>query len=581
MRESRIGTFLKDNQAALFYSFILGVLYIFPLILSPVFKRVFTDSILIDGTVEWLGPLLLLMGGIAVFSALVTWLQRNCLLRLANRIELSGAASYMWRLFNAPPELFHHKDSFALLSGAETSSLIARLLTVDMLSLFPAAVSVLFYFGIMFRNDAALSLIVLVLAAVNLLGQKIQSLLVKKFSRPSPEQYSLRDLGLRDERIGSRGLRSIETFKAAASETHFFQQMMSSKIRIINARGPEDEAEASAPFGDLPEIFFLSLLLLISALRIMNRELSVGSYLEFQAYAAAFFYPMSQVLSAPALFSRLEERLQGLYRELETGSTPEEPAPGVSASAVPAPAPGKLQGYVTFREVCFSYPGGAPLLDMFSLSLKPGERAAIVGKSGSGKSMVVKLLQGLYRPGSGEVAIDGITPDRISRETFTASIGCANQKISFFTASIRDNITLWDDTVPDAAVYRAVRDVGLHSFVATLEGGYDYVLEENGRILSGGQQQQMELARALVCNPSLLILDEVNGAIDPGMIREIEGHFKRRGCTILQTTQILSPVVDYDEIILLERGRILGRGTHGELLESSPWYAALFRKGEI
>jgi ABC-type multidrug transport system fused ATPase/permease subunit len=173
-----------------------------------------------------------------------------------------------------------------------------------------------------------------------------------------------------------------------------------------------------------------------------------------------------------------------------------------------------------------------------------------------------------------------MAPDRISRDLFTASVGCANQKISLFTASIRDNITLWDDTVSDAAVYQAAREVGLHSFIATLEGGYDYILEENGRILSGGQRQRMELARALVHNPSLLILDEVNGAIDPGMIREIEGHFRRRGCAILQTTQVLSPVTGYNEIILLDRGKTLDRGTHKKLLKKSPWYAALFREGE-
>jgi ABC-type bacteriocin/lantibiotic exporter with double-glycine peptidase domain len=197
--------------------------------------------------------------------------------------------------------------------------------------------------------------------------------------------------------------------------------MISSIIRIINARGPEDEVEASAPFNELPEYFFLNLLLLISALRIMNRELSVGSYPEFQAYAAAFFYPMSQVLSAPALFSQLEERLEGLHQELETRIPPEGGVPEIS---VPAPesasssAPDKLQGFVTFREVSFPYPGGAPLLNRFSLSLKPGERATLAGKSGSGKNTVIKLLQGLCRPSSGEVSIDGMAPDRISRDLF-------------------------------------------------------------------------------------------------------------------------------------------------------------------
>ena len=572
MRYDRISAFLKDNRAALGYTFILGLLLLFPLIMAPIFKRVFTDSILVDNIAEWLLPLLLLMGGISVFSAVLTWLQKNCVLRLSNKIELSGTASYMWRLFNAPPDLFRRKDSFVLLSGAGASSLIARTLTVDMLSLVPAGISVIFYFLMMFRMDAVLSLIVAALAALNLLAGKLQS-------RPAGEKRGPRELALQDERTGSRGLRSIETFKATASETYFFQQMMSSKIRIINARGRNDEAEASAPFGNLPELCFLNLLLLISALRIMNRELSIGSYLEFQAYAAAFFYPMSRTLSAPALFGRLEKRLGNLYRELEseTGGG-EEPRPAKAPALLGAKGT-KLRGHIEFKDICFSYPGCPPLLEGFNLTLEPGRRVAVVGKSGCGKSAVIKLLQGLYTPESGEVTIDGAAPAGIDGETFRASVGCANQKLSFFTASVRDNITLWDTEVSDGAVYRAVREAGLHGFVATLEGGYDHILQENGRVLSGGQQQRLEIARALIYDPSVLILDEVNSAIDPGMVAEIEANLQKRGCAILQATQILPAIIDYDEIILLEKGRVAARGAHRELLAASPWYASLYREG--
>jgi ABC-type bacteriocin/lantibiotic exporter with double-glycine peptidase domain len=579
MRYDRISAFLKDNRAALGYTFILGLLLLFPLIMAPIFKRVFTDSILVDNNAEWLLPLLLLMGGISVFSAVVTWLQKNCVLRLSNKIELAGTASYMWRLFNAPPDLFYRKDSFVLLSGAGASSLIARTLTVDMLSLLPAGISVIFYFLMMFRMDAVLSLIVAALATLNLLAGKLQSLLADAVARPSGERGGLRELALQDERTGSRGLRSIETFKATASEIYFFQQMISSKIRIINARGRNDEAEASSPFGNLPELCFLNLLLLISALRIMNRELSIGSYLEFQAYAAAFFYPMSRVLSAPALFGRLEKRLGDLYRELESETGGGEKTQWAKAPALLGEKGKKLRGRIEFKDVCFSYPGCPPLLEGFNLSLEPGRRAAIVGKSGCGKSAVLKLLQGLYTPESGEVTIDGAAPACIDGETFRASVGCANQKLSFFTASVRDNITLWDTEVSDGAVYRAVREAGLHSFVATLEGGYDHILEENGRILSGGQQQRLEIARALIYDPSVLILDEVNSAIDPGMVAEIEANLQKRGCAILQATQILPAIIDYDEILLLEKGRVAARGAHRELLAASPWYASLYREG--
>jgi ABC-type bacteriocin/lantibiotic exporter with double-glycine peptidase domain len=543
--------------------------------MSPIFKRVFTDSILINHTTEWLPTLLLLMTGVAVFSAVVVWLQKSCLLRLANKIELSGTTAYMWRLFNAPPDLFLQKDSFALLSGAGASALISKTLTADMISLFSALISVVFYYSMMLRLDLSMSLIVLALVIVNLLVGKLQSALVNAFSRSSPEPYSLRDLTLRDERIGSRGLRSIETFKATASETQFFQQIMSSKIRIVNAKGRDDEAEASGPFDDLPEIFFLNILLLISALRIMNRDFSIGSYLAFQAYAAAFFYPVGRVLAAPELFAKLENRLRGLYREL--GKEAEIKAENTSA---PVQAPGKLRGYIEFKDVSFSYPGSPPALEHFNLSLRPGQRLALVGRSGCGKSTVIKLLQGLYTPDSGEIIIDGIAPDRIDRETFIASIGCANQKLSFFTASIRDNITLWDKDVSDVAMGRAAKAVGLHNFIASLDGAYDHMLAENGRTLSRGQQQRMEIARALLYNPSIVILDEVNGGIDPPMLAAVERDLAARRCAVVQSTSLLSPVTGYDEIILLDRGRVAERGTHQELLGRSSWYADLFREEE-
>jgi ABC-type bacteriocin/lantibiotic exporter with double-glycine peptidase domain len=563
--------------------------------MSPIFKRVFTDSILINNTSEWLTPLLCLMGGIAVFSALVTWLQKTCLLRLSNKIELSGAASYMWRLFNAPIDLFSHKDSFVLISGAGASSLISKTLCSDMLSLFSAAVSVLFYYIMMFRMDRIMSLIVLALTVLNMVLGALQARLVSFVSPDSGEKLSPRDLRFRDERISSQGLQRIEAFKATASEMHFFQQMMSSKIRIINAKGKDDEAEASVPFDDFPEILFLNILLLISALRIMNREFTIGSYLAFQAYAAAFFYPMSRVLAAPGLFIKLEKRLRGLYRELETdkekpvlsslefveGSdakkTNSEDSP---VEAVHTESPQKLRGYIEFKDVSFSYAGGVSALEHFNLSLKPGQRAALVGKSGCGKSSAIKLIQGLYTPDSGEITIDGIPVSHIDRETFMTSIGCANQGMNFFTASVRDNITLWDDTVSDGAVYRAVKDVRLHSFIAALDGAYDHKLEENGRTLSGGQRQRLEIARALLYNPSIIIMDEVTSAIGSDMADEVEKSLKKRGCTVLQATQILSAIADYDKIILLERGRVIHRGTHGELLAASSWYADLFRKGE-
>ncbi|MDR1863153.1 MAG: ATP-binding cassette domain-containing protein [Treponema sp.] len=565
---------IKHNRLAILYVFILNMLLLLPAIMSPLFTQVFTDSILIDGIDEWLFPLLSVMAAAALFSGLVTWLQKNCLLRLSNKIELSGTASYMWRIFTAPLGFFYRQNSFVLLSRAGLTRIISESLTVDMLSLFTALVSVVLYFIMMIRLDLSMSVIALVLIILNMGFGRIQSAITKKILRREPEGASPLDLSLRDERLSATTIRNIEAFKSTASEPHAFKQMMSSKIRVINARSREDEEEALEPFNQFPSVFFLNILLLISALRIMNRELTIGSYLAFQSYAAAFFYPMNQVLSAPGLAAGLEKRLGELHRELDTDPVAETKKTRVSGEQK------KLRGFIEFRDVSFRYDQESPpALEHFYLSLKPGQRAALVGKSGSGKSTVIKLLQGLYLPDEGEILIDGLRPREISRDLYINSIGCANQRMSFFTASFRDNISLWDEDVSDQAVYRAANDVFLHDYISSLDGAYDYMLTEDGRNLSGGQRQRIEIARALLYDPSIVLLDEATGALGPSIGAGIEENLVRRGCTCLQAAHVLSNITAYDEIILLDQGRTAGRGTHQSLLKDSALYGDLFSGG--
>lgn len=600
MKLKQIRELVGHNRSALAYAFILNVLLLLPAIMSPVFTQVFTDSILIGSIDQWLFPLLGVMVAGAVFSGFATWLRKSCLLRLSNKIELSGTASYIWRILSAPLSFFHQKNSFEFLSRAGAVRLISETLTADILSLFTGLVSVVLYFTMMVRLDLSMTLIVLVLILVNFGISRIQSLMIEKLRRRKNQELSPRDLALRDEWLSTMALQNIETFKSTASEPHFFRQMMSSKIRIINAGSREDEAEALKPFNNLPSVFFMNILLLISAIRIMNREFTIGSYLAFQAYATAFFYPMSQALQAPGLLTTLEKRLEGLHRELtdtadDTGSVDTDTADdagtdtnnnrrlsGGNARHRSRKQPLKLRGSIEFRDVSFRYQAdAAPALEHFSLTLKPGQRAALVGKSGSGKSTVLKLLQGLYSPDQGDISIDGISPRNLDRDLYIRSIGCANQEMQFFSASFRDNITLWDDEVSDQAVYHAAKDVFLHDFISSLEGAYDYQMAEKGRNFSGGQQQRIEIARALLYNPSIVLLDEATGALGPAIGAGIEETLLRRGCTCLQATHVLANVSSYDEIILLDQGRTAARGSHRKLLSESALYAELYNRGRV
>ena len=549
-------TMLGKNKQIIFYVFALNLILLIPAALAPIFKQVFTDYVLGAGVMDWLPHLIVLMLGIALLASCVTWMQKSCLLRLANKVEIAGTSQYIWRLLNSPLSLFSKTDSYLLVSQANASSRVSKLLTRDILTLLFNIINVGFYLIMMLMLDTLMAGIVVSLVVVSFLMIKLKDFLVDKFSNEEKSESPF-ELNLKSDRISASGLEHIETFKSTSSETFFYQQVMGSKIAVVNASNDDDYEEAYSPLEELPAVIFFNILLLISAFRIMDRNFTIGTYLAFQAYATAFFLPLSGVLNAGELFDKFEKRLKKLFVTLKTETE--------QAKRTEKNKQEKIQGYIEMKNVSFSYENGSPVLQNISISLKPGQRLAVLGESGAGKTTLLKLLQGMYEPTEGEVTIDGLNPAKMDKELYAKSIGCANQEITIFAASVRDNITLWDNSVSDAQIYNAASDACIHSYIASLDGAYDYHLAENGRNISGGQKQRIEMARVFLHNPSVALLDEATSAIDPDNCVAIEQSLKKRACTSVVATHVLSQLMDYDEIIVLENGKIKQRGSYKEL----------------
>ncbi|MBV8304596.1 MAG: ATP-binding cassette domain-containing protein, partial [Acidimicrobiia bacterium] len=210
-----------------------------------------------------------------------------------------------------------------------------------------------------------------------------------------------------------------------------------------------------------------------------------------------------------------------------------------------------------------------------TVTLEPGMRVAFVGSTGSGKSTVANIVAGLLEPWSGEVLFDGQPRDAIPREVMAASLAKVDQSVVLFSGSVVDNIRFWDESVPLDDVVRAAEDACIATEIQAKPDGFGHHLTEGGRNLSGGQRQRLEIARVLATNPSIVILDEATSALDALTEEAVDTNLRRRGCTCLLIAHRLSTIRDCDQILVLDHGQVVQRGTHEELLAQGGLYEEL------
>jgi ABC-type bacteriocin/lantibiotic exporter with double-glycine peptidase domain len=317
--------------------------------------------------------------------------------------------------------------------------------------------------------------------------------------------------------------------------------------------------------------------LVLGSLRVIEGEITMGMLVAFQSLMASFLGPVNQLVQLGGTIQEVEgdmSRIDDILRYEPDKYTYSDDGWTTGQEDV------KLTGSLELRDITFGYnPLAPPLIEGFSLTLKPGMRVALVGGSGSGKSTVAKLVAGLYQPWEGEILFDGSPREAVPPDVFHNSVAMVDQDILLFEGTIRDNLTLWDSTVPESSIIQAAVDAAIHDDIA-LRGGYDSMIEEGGRNFSGGQRQRLEIARALVNQPSLLIFDEATSALDPLTEQVIDASLRRRGCTGLIIAHRLSTIRDCDEIIVLDQGKVVQRGTHTELVKVDGPYRQLMASEE-
>ena len=593
-----LGPRLRGSETALIYVVLAGLLLVVPGLVAAVFSKVFVDSILVGGNVDWLRPLVLFMAATAAVAAGLTWVQRSALLRLETKLAASTSGQFFWHVLRLPFSFFTQRFGGEIGSRVAINDKVSRLLSGELATTVLSVVTAGFYAALMVQYDLVLTVAGVAVSALNLIALKVVSRRRKEANQ--------RMLAERGKVLGAAmgGLQTIETLKASGSENDFFARWAGFHAKASNAQ--QELGLYSQVLAVVPPVLMAlntAVVLGLGALRVMDGEMTMGMLVAFQALTASFVAPVNQLVGLGGTLQEVEGdlgRLDDVLRaDPERPSDPAGEAParkpvgrggaaqaasgdvGGDGAAVGLPAPPvvvrpKLDGRLELRGVTFGYsPLEAPLIQDFDLSLAPGQRVALVGGSGSGKSTVAKLVCGLFAPWSGEILLDGVPRERVPVGALVNSFAFVDQDIFLFEGTVRDNLTLWDDAVDDAAVVRAAKDAQIHDAVAERPGGYHGPVEEGGRNFSGGQRQRVEIARALVGDPSLLVLDEATSALDPATEAAIDDAVRRRGCTCLIVAHRLSTIRDCDEIVVLDGGRVVQRGTHDAMAAVEGPYADL------
>ncbi len=550
---------LAGQRAALWFLLAVGLTLILPGLIVPAFARVFVDEVLVGGQAGWVRPLVLGMVATALLRAGLMALEKHALLRLEAGLAVAAGSRLFWHLLHLPIEFYTQRYAGEVGARLAISDRVAHLVAGELpaaaLNLFTA----LFFLVVMASYDPLLALVSLTFAVANI------ALLQSVARRRKAANQRLAIDGGKVMGASMNGLMLIETLKASGAEGDFFEKWAGYQARWLMSL--QAQARASLLLNGLPTTFAAleaAAIVGLGGLRVMEGAMTLGMLVAFQSLAQSFAQPVHALVGLGA-------RLQQLQGDMDRLDDVQRVAPEPTSLARPdetaEPSAARLDGRIELRKVSFGYNrAAAPLIEDFSLVVEPGQRVALVGPSGCGKSTVSRLLMGLYQPWSGDVLLDGQPRAAWDRDRLALSMAVVDQEIALFAGSVRDNLTLWDDTVPDASVVRAATDACVHDAILVRPGGYDGPVDQDGRNFSGGQRQRLEIARALVNEPRILVLDEATSALDPVVEQRIDSHLRRRGCTCVIIAHRLSTVRDCDRIYVLREGRIAEAGNHDELM---------------
>lgn len=559
---------LNKSKEAVGFIILATLALAIPGIAIPGLIKIFIDEILVQQLVHWQKPLLLSLSLAAFFAAVLTWYQQIMLGRLEIKLALLNGVNFFWKLLRLPMSFFNQRYLGDILNRFQSCDSVANLVSQEFGTNVVNLLLAVIYLLILLLLNIPLTLLVLISTVINV---AVLLLISQRRSGESQRETKAKN-SLMSTAVS--GLQMIETYKASGAEGDFFHRFSGMHTNYMNAE--QQLGWTRDCLSALPQALYLltnAAVLCFGAWLAIQGAMTIGTVIAFQMLYHNFNHPIDMLVK---LAGQVQEASADLFaveditsHKLATRYQKNENLRDIKKH--------KLLGHIIFDQVTFGYsPLAEPLLIDFSLEIKPGQRIALVGRSGSGKSTISKLLQSYYEPWTGKILVDGMELSQIPHDIRVNSIATVDQEINLFNATIKDNLTLWDTTISDEEIVHASQAVLMHDIIAGERAqGYESILTEGGANFSGGQRQRLEIARAILQKPSILILDEATSALDPHTELLIDTQLRQLGCTTLFISHRLSTIRDADEIIVLDAGRIIERGTHQQLLDMHGFYYQL------
>ena len=540
--------------------------YLFEMI-SPAFSRFFLDHLLTGENPELLMPFIWILTTIAILQVIVTAVRSIYSLKINGKMAIVGSSTFMWKVLRLPMEFFSQRMAGDIQQRKMTNAVIAETLVNTLTPLALNIAMMAFYLFIMIRYSFFLT-------AIGITAIVLNSFLARYISRKRVNitRVQMRDSGKLDSSTVS-GIQMIETIKAAGAENGYFAKWSGYQASVNSAT--TRFANLNQYLGMVPD--FLAkvasyAVLVIGVFLVLQGKFSLGMVMAFQGYIQLFMNPAMTTIKATQTLQEMRTQMERIDDVMEYREDPNYRDEPLSEEA----DYGKLEGKVELKNVTFGYARlSDPVIEDFSMTVEPGKSVAFVGMSGCGKSTLSKLIAGLYQPWSGEILFDGMPISEIDRSVFTGSVAVVDQDIILFEDTVANNIRMWDESIEDFEVILAARDAQIHNDILARDGGYAGMISEGGRDLSGGQRQRIEIARVLASDPSIIVMDEATSALDAKTEFELVQAVRDRGVTTIIIAHRLSTIRDCDEIIVLDHGKVVERGTHDELYAKGGMYTEL------